>query len=89
MGETTPAEAPFARFADGRMDGAVSADGRVAGCYVHGLYADDRQRAAFLARLGAASDGRSYEAGQEAALDALAAHMAAHVDLDALMAIAR
>ena len=89
MGETTTSARPFARFADGRADGAVSADGRVAGCYVHGLFTDDRQRAALLARFGAASDGASYEAGQEAALDAVAAHMAAHIDLDRLISIAR
>ncbi len=93
MGETVPVDGvtlhPFARFGDGRRDGAVSDDGRVSGCYVHGLFADDRQRAAWLARLGAASDGTSYEAAQEAALDAVAAHVAAHVDLDRLFAIAR
>ena len=89
LGETTPSARPFARFADGRADGAISADGRVSGCYVHGLFADDRQRAALLARFGAASDGSVYEDGQEAALDAIAAHMEAHVDLDALIAIAR
>ena len=80
---------PFARFDDGRSDGAISADGCVSGCYVHGLFADDQQRAALLARFGMASDGRSYEAGQEAALDAIADHMARHIDLDRLIAIAR
>ena len=89
MGETTDAPSPFARFADGRADGAVSTDGRVAGCYVHGLFADDRQRAALLARFGVAGDGRSYEAGQEAALDAVAAHLEAHIDCDRLLTIAR
>ena len=89
MGVTTVADRPFARFADGRGDGAVSANGRVYGCYVHGLFADDRQRAALLTQFDAASDGASYEAGQEAALDAVAAHMAAHLDLDRLIAIAR
>jgi adenosylcobyric acid synthase len=89
MGETSAADRPFARFADGRSDGAMSVDGRIVGCYVHGLFADDRQRAALLARLGGASDGASYEAGQEAALDAVAAHIAAHVDLDRLLAFAR
>jgi adenosylcobyric acid synthase len=89
MGETTGAARPFATFDDGRVDGAISADGRVYGCYVHGLFADDRQRAALLARFGAASDGASYEDGQEAALDAIAAHMEAHVDLDRLLTIAR
>ncbi len=89
MGETTPASVPFARFADGRADGAISADGRIFGCYVHGLFADDGQRAAFLERLGGAGNGQSYEAGQEAALDAVGAHIAAHVDLDRLLALAR
>ena len=37
----------------GRPDGAVSPDGRVAGCYLHGLFAGDAFRRAFLARLGA------------------------------------
>ena len=36
-----------------RPDGAVSPDGRVAGCYLHGLFASDPFRRAFLARLGA------------------------------------
>ncbi len=98
MGETVPVEgaAPSTpvRFDDGRTDGAISPDGRVAGCYVHGLFADDRQRAALLARLGGTSDGAgqgslNYEAAQEAALDAVAAHVAAHVDLDRLLGLAR
>lgn len=89
MGETTPARVPYARFADGRADGAVSADGRIAGCYIHGLFAHDGQRAAILAHLGATSDGSRYEAGQEAALDAVAAHVAAHIDLDRLLSLAR
>src|SRR5205085_100331 len=37
---------PFAKLADGAPDGAISADGRIAGTYIHGLFADDRQRAA-------------------------------------------
>ena len=81
---------PLLRFADGRLDGAVSADGRVAGTYVHGLFAQDAQRAAWLTRLGAVSeDGAGYEAGVEAALDGLARHIAAHVDCDRLLALAR
>jgi adenosylcobyric acid synthase len=91
MGETTGSglARPMLRLADGRHDGAVSPDDAIAGCYVHGLFADDRQRAALLARHGVASDGASYEAGQEAALDALAAHVARHIDLDRLIVIAR
>ncbi|MDF2597745.1 MAG: cobyric acid synthase CobQ [Methylobacterium brachiatum] len=80
---------PLLRLADGRVDGAVSADGLVAGTYVHGLFAHDAQRAAWLTRLGTISAGAGYEAGVEAALDGLARHIAAHVDCDRLLALAR
>ncbi|WP_194075207.1 cobyric acid synthase [Methylobacterium durans] len=90
IGDTAGPDAarPLLRLADGRTDGAVSADGRVAGTYVHGLFADDRQRAAWLARLGAAASGAAYEAGIEAVLDGLARHIEAHVDCDRLLALA-
>jgi adenosylcobyric acid synthase len=79
---------PFAHVA-GRPEGGVSADGRVAGSYLHGMFRDDGFRAAFLADLGAAPSGTAYDVGVEAALDALAAHMSAHLDVDALFAAAR
>jgi adenosylcobyric acid synthase len=79
---------PLLRFADGRPDGAMSADGRVAGAYVHGLFADDRQRAAWLALLGAGSE-IAYEATVERTLDDLADHCEAHLDCEALLAAAR
>lgn len=78
---------PLLRFADGRPDGAVSGDGLVAGTYVHGLFADDRQRAAWLARLGAAQGLDRYEAGIEAVLDRFADHLEAHLDCDALLSL--
>ena len=72
---------------DGRPEGAASADGRVRGCYLHGLFADDRFRARMLAELG--GTGRTaYEDGVEATLDALAAHLEAHLDIDRLLALA-
>src|SRR5581483_8970679 len=37
----------------GRPDGAVSADGRVMGCYLHGIFASDDFRGAFLRSLRA------------------------------------
>jgi adenosylcobyric acid synthase len=80
---------PFARLADGTPDGAVSADGRIMGTYVHGLFADDRQRAAWIKRLGGRASGLDYEAGVEAVLDALAAHLEAYLDVDRLLTIAR
>ncbi len=91
VGDTTGPDVarPVLRFGDGRPDGAVSADGRVCGTYVHGLFADDAQRAAWLARLGGRASGASYEDGVEAALDRLAQHIATYVDCDRLLALAR
>ncbi|MGA2792682.1 MAG: cobyric acid synthase [Roseiarcus sp.] len=79
---------PLLRFADERFDGAISRDGRVMGAYVHGLFADDSQRAAWLATLGARST-IAYESQVEETLDELAGHLAAHIDLDALLKLAR
>ena len=80
---------PLLRFADGRLDGAMSADGRVRATYVHGLFADDRQRAAFLAWMGGTAAGFSYEADIDRVLDALADHLARHIDLDRLVSLAK
>jgi adenosylcobyric acid synthase len=73
---------------EGRDEGAASADGRVLGTYVHGLFAGDGFRAAFLAGLGAAASGLAYGAAVEATLDALADHLAAHLDVDGMLAAA-
>jgi adenosylcobyric acid synthase len=91
MGMTTGADCarPFARLAGGQPDGAVSADGRVVGTYVHGLFADDRQRAAWLGRFAAGAPHVAYDALVERTLDALAAHLAAHIDLERLLKLAR
>lgn len=90
IGRTTgPGTArPLLHFADGRPDGAVSADGLVAGTYVHGLLLHDAARAAWLASLGAGTSGRSHSADVEAALDALAAHLERHTDVDRLISLA-
>ncbi|RJL06328.1 cobyric acid synthase [Paracoccus aestuarii] len=69
-------------------DGAISPDGRVMGSYLHGLFSDDAFRAAFLARMGAPSRP-GYEAGVDAVLDDLADHLEAHLDVAALLAVAR
>jgi len=73
-----------------RPEGAVSPDGRVMGCYLHGLFAADAFRHAFLSRLaGRAVGGVAFEAEVEGVLDALADHLESHLDLDALLAVAR
>jgi adenosylcobyric acid synthase len=79
---------PFARLADGSAEGAVSADGRIIGTYVHGLFADDGQRAAWLSRFGGTAT-IAYDSLVENTLDALAAHLAAHLDLDRLLKLAK
>ncbi|WNJ99874.1 cobyric acid synthase [Thalassospiraceae bacterium LMO-JJ14] len=92
MGRTTgkDTERPWLTLDAGRSDGAVSADGRVMAGYLHGIFASDDFRHAFLARL---RDGRAgetdYAARVDAALDGLAAHLETHMDLDGLLALAR
>ncbi|MEJ0092145.1 MAG: cobyric acid synthase [Methylocella sp.] len=81
-------EKPLLAFDDGRKDGAISADGKVSGCYVHGLFSDPAQRSALLDRLGAAASGASYDQTLEDAFDAVAAHLEAHMDLDRLLTLA-
>jgi adenosylcobyric acid synthase len=73
---------------DGRPDGASKADGRVQGTYVHGLFTGDAFRKAWLANLGIASS-LAYSFEIESALDALADHLEAHLDIEAMLAIAR
>jgi adenosylcobyric acid synthase len=91
MGRTTgPALASPMLDLDGRPDGAVSPDGRILGCYVHGLFATDDFRHAFLARLQERTpSGLLFEQQIDDTLDALADHLEAHVDLDGLLALAR
>jgi adenosylcobyric acid synthase len=56
---------------------------------IHGLFADDRQRAAWLARLGAGPSAIVHDAFVEQVLDRLAAHIAAHVKVDRLLSLSR
>ncbi len=74
---------------DGRREGARSADGRVQGCYLHGLFASDAFRHRFLSALRPGREGGSdYDAGVDAALEALADHMEKHIDVNGLLAVA-
>ncbi|MBO0755336.1 MAG: cobyric acid synthase, partial [Bradyrhizobiaceae bacterium] len=80
---------PFAHLSDGTPEGAMSIDGRAIGTYIHGLFADDHQRSAWLKRLGGGESRICYEAVVDETLDRLAAHLAKHVDLDAMLSLAR
>ncbi|GAA4499225.1 cobyric acid synthase [Gluconacetobacter tumulicola] len=90
IGETTgeARSRPFAHVA-GAPEGAMSTDGRVMGSYLHGMFADDAFRGAFLRQLGAAPSTLAYGEGVEAVLDALAEHLEAHCDVAGLLAVAR
>ncbi|RMF07720.1 MAG: cobyric acid synthase [Alphaproteobacteria bacterium] len=80
---------PFATLDDGRADGAVSEDRRVAGCYIHGLFASDMFRRTFLQALSpAARSVVDYEREVETALEDLAYAVEEHLDLEAMLAVA-
>ena len=81
------ARAPFS--VDGRPEGAMSADGLVAGTHLHGIFANDGFRRRSLAALGAeARSGLAFETLIEETLDALADHLEAHLDCDRLLQVA-
>ncbi len=74
---------------EGRSEGALSEDGRVGGCYVHGLFGQDGYRHALLNRLRTRNDsGLRYESEIDRILDGLADHLEAHMPLDRLLEIA-
>ena len=79
---------PLLTFDDGAPEGAVSADGRVAGAYVHGLFNAGAARSALLARLGAVSTGLDQSLAVDRALDEIAAMLERSFDIPALAAIA-
>ena len=75
---------------EGRLDGAISRDRKVRGCYLHGLFTSDAYRKALLKDLGfVADENTSYSASVEQALDELAEAIEKHLDVDALLATAR
>ncbi len=80
---------PFGRLADGSAEGAMSASGRVIGTYIHGLFAADRQRTAWLKRFAPGGAAIAYDALIEDTLDKLAAHLSAHIDVDRLLTLSR
>jgi len=89
IGQTTGPDCarPWLRI-EGKPAGAVSGNGRVRGCYVHGLFSSDAFRAEYLATLGVAAGTLRYGDAVEDALDGLADHLEAHVRLDMLLSLA-
>ncbi len=88
VGRTTSPHDPLLIFEDGGVDGAVSANGQIMGCYVHGLFDQGSARRAFLGRLGAGSDGLDQTQRVDRALDEIAAVLEQAFDIEALAALA-
>lgn len=90
MGRTTALDTCLAMLdLDGQADGARSPSGRIMGCYLHGLFAADRFRHDFLSRLRPRKpSGLAFDASVDDALDALADHLEACLDVDRLLEIA-
>jgi adenosylcobyric acid synthase len=61
----------------------------VHGSYLHGLFAADGFRKAFLQQMDISAADQAYRARVEDALDALAGHLENHVNVDGLLALAR
>jgi len=87
MGRSLGEALPFLEL-DGHPDGAISEDGRIAGTYLHGLFANDQLRSALLSALGRpASVETSAAVTRDREFDRLAAVVSEHVDLDAIRAM--
>ncbi len=89
IGETTGPDCDRAWLSlDGRGEGAASPDGKIMGCYLHGLFSADAFRTAFLTELGAPVPVTNYAQGVEDTLDSLADHLETHMDIDRLLTLA-
>jgi adenosylcobyric acid synthase len=90
IGETTGPDCARAPFdVAGRREGAMSANGRVTGSYLHGLFSADEFRSWYLEQLGGGSSDLAYTASVEETLDALAHHLETFLDLDRLLDLAK
>ena len=89
MGETEGPDCTRAWLeVEGRPEGAASANGRILGSYLHGIFSSDAFRAQFLAKLGVKSE-TAYEDGVEQTLDDLADHLEQNMNLDLLLDLAQ
>ncbi len=91
MGEMsgTGLQTPFATLQNGQAEGALSPNGRICGTYIHGLFANDKQRSSWLKRLGGKPSNLDHERQINEVLDALANHLETHMDIEAIIQMAR
>ncbi|MEO1281659.1 MAG: cobyric acid synthase [Pseudomonadota bacterium] len=80
---------PLIRTSQDNSDGAINTSSRVMGCYIHALFNDNAQRTSWLTHLGQPASDLDYETTVDETLDALAAHLETHLDIDKLLTIAR
>ena len=90
LGKTTGPDCArlFAQTPNG-PEGATSIDGLVIGTYLHGCFASDGFRQAFLKALGAPPSDLAFDHRIEKTLDDLAAHLETHLDLDKILELAQ
>ena len=90
MGRTTGpgVDRPLLILQSGMPDGAVSADGRIRGCYVHGLFVRTEPRAELLALFGASSNGYDQRAVVDMAIEELAQALELALDIQGLSRVA-
>jgi adenosylcobyric acid synthase len=69
-------------------DGAVSADGRIMGCYIHGLFDQASARASLLSGLGVTTNGDDRSDVVDKALDEIARTLETSLDITALAKLA-
>jgi len=90
MGQTKgPDTASPVLTIDNRPDGAISPEGLISGCYMHGLFTSDSFRRSFLKNLGASLEqSPEYNKSIDDTLDRLSKHLEDYLDVDALFAAA-
>ena len=74
---------------DGRKEGAISKNGQVLGCYLHGLFASDGFRTEYLKSLGIQSGLENYDASIDETLDELAGFIENNLDFKQLIQLAK
>ena len=74
---------------EGRPDGVSVENGRIAGCYLHGIFTQDAARAAFLTRIKSdAVASANFDATIDLILDELADHLEEFCDLERILKVA-
>ena len=79
---------PWLKLDDGKNEGAVSNNGQIFGCYLHGIFSQDGFRSSFLSRIRNGHFSKTaYETQIELTLNNFAEHLETHLDLDKLFKI--